>query len=109
MFSWFQPDFGIVGLSARHWLFSWAHLWATDCSCCLHHGLLLRRRLRQKQVAQADQVVGDYVQAQHGTDVLLAAQFELPQSAKRLEPTLDEVERSSYSFSIPRRALIDLA
>jgi hypothetical protein len=49
------------------------------------------------------------VQAKHGTDFVLAAQFELAQSAECLEPTVDEVERSSYTFSIPRRALIDLA
>ena len=73
----------------------WAHLWATGCSCRLHHGLLLRRKLRQEQVAQADQVVGDHMQAKHGTDFVLAAQFELAQSAEclllrrslRLEPT----------------------
>ena len=56
-----------------------AHLWGTCCSCRLYGGL--------EQVAQADRVVGDHVQAKHGTDVVLAAQFELAQSAERLEPT----------------------
>jgi hypothetical protein len=57
----------------------WAFIWATGCSCRLHHGL--------QQVAQADQVVGDPMQAKHGTDFVLAAQFELTQSAVCLDPT----------------------
>ena len=40
-----------------------AHLWATRCSCRCHGRPLLRRRLRLEQIAQADQVVGDHVQA----------------------------------------------
>ena len=55
----------------------WAHLWAAGCSCRLQHGRLLRSRLRQEQVAQADQVVGDHMQAKYGTDFVLVAQFEL--------------------------------
>jgi hypothetical protein len=54
------------------------HHWATDYSCHLYPGL--------EQVAQADQVVGDHVQTEYGTDTFLAAQFELPQSVERLEP-----------------------
>ncbi len=57
-------------------MFFGPHLWATGFSCRLHRWL--------EQVAQADQVVGDHVQAKYGTDVLLAAQFELPQPSERL-------------------------
>ena len=39
-------------------------------------------------VAQADQVVGDHMQAKYGTDFVLAAQFELVQPAERLDPTV---------------------
>ena len=60
-------------------MFFGPHLCATGFSCRLHGGL--------EQVAQADQVVVDHVQAKYGTDVLLAAQFELPQPSERLEPT----------------------
>ena len=63
----------------------WAqHLRTTGCSCLLHHGLLLRRRLRLEKVAQADQVVSDHRQAEHSTEILVATQFELAQSAERL-------------------------
>ena len=55
------------------------HHWATDYSCRLHGGL--------QQVAQAAQIVGDHVQTEHSTDFVMAAQFELAQSAERLEPT----------------------
>jgi hypothetical protein len=55
----------------------WAqHLRTTGCSCLLQHDL--------EKVAQADQVVSDRIQAEFSTEVLLAAQFELAQSAERL-------------------------
>jgi len=55
----------------------WAqHLRTTGCSCLLHHGL--------EKVAQADQVVSDHRQAEHSTEILVATQFELAQSAERL-------------------------
>lgn len=54
-------------------------LWATGFSCRLHRWL--------EQVVQVDQVVGHHVQAKYGTDVPLAAQFELLLSAESLQPS----------------------
>jgi hypothetical protein len=72
------------------------------CSCHL-------QRRRTEQIAQADQVVGDHVQAEHRSHLFAAAQLELAQPTPLLDPAVDAVERSSYTFSMPRRALIDLA
>ena len=58
---------------------SLAPLWATACSCSLHH-------CRFEQVAQPDQVVGDHVQAKHRTHLVGAAQLELAQTAPLLDP-----------------------
>ena len=70
------------------------HLWATDYSCRLHGWL--------EQVAQADQVVGDHVQTEHSTDSVLAAQFELPQSAERLLLRRSlRLEPTKYLFDRP--------
>ena len=45
---------------------AWSHLWATSCSC--------RRHRRFEQVAQAEQVVGDHVQAKHRTHLVMCAE-----------------------------------
>ena len=42
-----------------------------------------------EQVAQSDQVVGDHVQTEYGTDIALPPQLELTQSAKLLDPAKD--------------------
>jgi hypothetical protein len=52
------------------------HLWATDPSCRLHDKTLLRKRLRQEDVAQTDQVVGKYLQAKYTVDIFFASQLE---------------------------------
>jgi hypothetical protein len=49
------------------------------------------------------------MQAKHRAHLACAAKFELAQTAPLFDPAVDEVERSSYTFSMPRRALIDLA
>jgi len=48
-------------------------------SCRLH-------RRGTEQIAQADQVVGDHVQAEHRSDLFGAAQLELTQPAPLLDP-----------------------
>jgi hypothetical protein len=44
-------------------------------SSCHHHG-------GHEDVAQADQVVGDHVQPEHGADIVPAPQLELAQAAE---------------------------
>lgn len=56
----------------------WSHFWPTCHSC--------RRHYRIEQVAQADQVVGDHVQAKHRTHLACAAQLELAQAAPLFDP-----------------------
>ena len=56
-----------------------SHLWPTRRSRRLHSR-------GTEQVAQADQVVGDHVQAEHSSDLWGAAQLELPQPAPLFDP-----------------------
>ena len=49
------------------------------------------------------------MQTEYGTDIALTPQLELTQSTKFLDPAIDAVARSAWIFSMPRRALIDLA
>jgi hypothetical protein len=55
------------------------HLWAIRRSCRLY-------RRGTDQIAQADQVVGDHVQAKHRSDLFGAAQLELGQPAPLFDP-----------------------
>ncbi len=52
------------------------HLWATGPTCRLHEKPLLRRRLRQEDVAQTDQDLGKDVQAKYTIDIFFASQLE---------------------------------
>jgi hypothetical protein len=52
------------------------HLWATGPTCRLHDKPLLRRRLRQEDVAQTDQDLGKDVQAKYTIDIFYASQLE---------------------------------
>jgi hypothetical protein len=55
-----------------------------------HKAALISRSRRAhgwpEQVAHAEQVVGNHVQASHGNDVALAAQVERPKTTERLDP-----------------------
>ena len=57
---------------------AWAHFWAIRRSCRRHYWF--------EQIAQADQVVGDYVSAKHRTHLAYAAQLELAQTAPLFDP-----------------------
>lgn len=58
---------------------AWPHFRATRCSCRHHRWF--------DQIAQADQVVVDHVQAKHRADLFGAAQLELAQTAPLFDPT----------------------